>query len=305
MSAVFTQPRLTVACLVVGAVACGARTGLLVPESQDAEGPPPPPVAVTPTTTPVSGCDAGATLIYVVTQQGQMLSFNPPTNAFTLIRQLACPVTIGADATPFSMAVDRSGTAYVEFQTQNPKQGELFRVSTATGACSATGFVNPASFTQFTNTYGMGYSTDVVDGGEVLYLASNEDVGSRLAMLDTRAFALSLVGPFDPPVVKPELTGTGAGDLFAFYSTEGGAAIAQIDKSTVGSTAQSMLPGVMPTFSWAFAIWGGDFYTFTSLTPNSATVVTRFRPSDSSLVQVAQFHDQIVGAGVSTCAPQR
>jgi len=57
--------------------------------------------------------------------------------------------------------------------------------------------------------------------------------------------------------------------------------------------------------SWAFAFWGGDFYTFTAQDLNAGSVVTRFRPSDGSIVQVGHTAESIVGAGVSTCAPQR
>jgi hypothetical protein len=45
----------------------------------------------------------------------------------------------------------------------------------------------------------------------------------------------------------------------------------------------------------------GDFYLFTA--PGGSSIVTRFRPSDGSLVQVATLSQTIVGAGVSTCAP--
>ena len=54
---------------------------------------------------------------------------------------------------------------------------------------------------------------------------------------------------------------------------------------------------------WAFAFWGGDFYMFHA--PNGNSIVTRYRPSDDSLTQVATLPSIIVGAGVSTCAPQQ
>ena len=60
---------------------------------------------------------------------------------------------------------------------------------------------------------------------------------------------------------------------------------------------------------WAFAFWGGDFYLFTcpfSGPTQSCTSsrVTRFRPGDKSITQVGSYRGIIVGAGVSTCAPQ-
>jgi hypothetical protein len=312
----------SVALVLAVVAACGARTGLNAPlstqqDNNSAEteggsrmppamveaGAPLPPVMVTQPPSPMmSGCDGGATLVYVVTQQNRLLSFNPPTASFSSIGQLACPVTISADAAPFSMAVDRSGTAYVVFANPNHTRAELFRVSLATAACRPTGFVSPSDFTP---TFGMGYSTNVADGGESLYLASSEDAGSRLATLDTRTFTLDVIAPLDPPIRMPELTGTGAGDLFAFWGGADGSAIAQIDKSSAHSVEQSLLPGVFPTQAWAFAIWGGDFYTFTSSFNANESIVTRYRPADGSIVEVARYPDDIVGAGVSTCAPLR
>ena len=66
-------------------------------------------------------------------------------------------------------------------------------------------------------------------------------------------------------------------------------AIVQIDKATAQVTNSSTLADVPQGQGWAFAFWGGDFYTFTA--PGSASVVTRFRPSDGSIVQVARIED--------------
>jgi hypothetical protein len=62
-------------------------------------------------------------------------------------------------------------------------------------------------------------------------------------------------------------------------------------------------PGIDIAGGWAFAFWGGDFYTFTA--PSGNTLVQRYRPSDGSVVTVSSLAGrQVVGAGVSTCAPQ-
>ena len=297
---------LLLAGLLSVAAACGARTGLFVPTG-DAGGGPLPPVHAAPVApSQLSGCaDAGSTVIYVVTEQDSLLSFDPPTATFTRIGTLACPGTISAE--PFSMAVDRAGVAYVLYQDAFGNNGGLFRVNTATAACEATAFVPDRAFAQ---TFGMGFSTNPADGGEELYVAADQDAGSRLATLDTTTFALRVVGAFDPPITSPELTGTGGGDLFAFYATgfmgSAGSAIAQINPSTARSIGQSPLASVHQNTNWAFAIWGGDFYTFTGTVPGvmGRTTVTRFRPSDGSIVTVAELPDTIVGAGVSTCAPQ-
>ncbi|HEY3818061.1 MAG TPA: hypothetical protein VGL81_12870 [Polyangiaceae bacterium] len=324
--------RLLFAAVVALVAACGSRTGLLVPvdfdAGADAKGdgsiihridaampeedaldeeedalppldvrPPPPDVAV-----PSDCVDAGSTLIYVISVSNNLYSFDPATNAFTQLGTIACP-SIDPTATPFSMAVDRKGIAYVVFSPT----GELFRVSTANAACVPTGFASGQQ--QFPPTFGMGFSQDD-DGGETLYVASDA-VGSQPSQLATidvaNGYTLGIVNSFNPPINLAELTGTGAGGLFAFWAPGGnasaGSAIVQIDKATAQVTNSSPLPTVTQGDGWAFGFWGGAFYTFTA--PNGSTVVTRFDPTTGSVVQVAQTDDEIVGAGVSTCAPQQ
>jgi len=316
-------------------VACGSRTGLLVPgeelaspdggtgpggddsgetaldagpdatEVQDAL----PSIDVTVPVDAFNDCpDAGATLVYVVTQQEQLLSFYPPTAQFRAIGPLSCPTR--GQSNPFSMAVDRTGIAYVLYQ-----DGELFRVSTATARCQATSFRSGQS--SFAINFGMGFSHDNTGTGETLFVASGNSATTTpaLATIDPRTFALRTVGDLQPAILNAELSGTGAGDLFAFFATRGAApcdnmnpnvnctdsAIGQLDKATGRVVAQSVLRGNAQGTAWAFAFWGGDFYTFTA--PGSGTIVNRFNPADGSIVTVATRSDQIVGAGVSTCAP--
>jgi hypothetical protein len=148
----------------------------------------------------------------------------------------------------------------------------------------------------------MGFSADGTSQGETLYV-SGDTSGSALASIDTSTFKLRIIGAFNPVIDQPELTGTGAGDLFAFYSLGSDSAIGKVDKNSARVTEQSVLTGVSQGSSWAFAFWGGDFYTFTA--PMGESLVTRFRPADGSIVQVATSLDAITGAGVSTCAPQQ
>jgi len=252
--------------------------------------------------------DAGSTLVYLITQQNVLMSFDPPTLSFRMIGTINCPDPLGG--TPFSMAVSRSGVAYVVFTS-----GNLFRVSTLTAACVATAFVPGA--TAFPQTFGMGFSADALDagtdGGETLYVAGDPSLmgtlePASLASIDTSTFALHVVGLFTPTILEPELTGTGAGNLYGFWapSQTTDTAIVQIDKPTAQVTPVVTLPGVTFGTGWAFAFWGGDFYLFTAPGgTGSSSIVTRYRPSDGSITQVATAPSvTIVGAGVSTCAPQ-
>lgn len=321
----------TVAASLAAAAACGSRTGLLVPPPQqdaspDAEPDVAPEVgadapeepgmdageedALPPLDVieePINICpDAGSTLIYLITTQNVLMSFYPPTASFMTIGTISCP----DPGQPFSMAVDRnSGLAYVEFSS-----GNLFRVTT-----TSPPVCTPAPFAPQQGGYplqfGMGFSANAVDAAtpETLYVAGDTlGVGMGngvLASIDTTTFRLTQIGEFTPTITGVELTGTGSGELFAFYGTNYvngvpmDSAIGQIDRATAQVVGQANLPGVAMGSGWAFAFWGGDFYTFTA--PGGGSVVTRYRPSDGSLAQVAQTSLTIVGAGVSTCAPQQ
>ena len=58
------------------------------------------------------------------------------------------------------------------------------------------------------------------------------------------------------------------------------------------------------TATWAFSHWGGDFWLYSSAGGNNSQI-TRFRYSgdQSFSVVVPDTGMQVVGAGVSTCAP--
>ncbi|MGD0528633.1 MAG: hypothetical protein ABSE49_26090 [Polyangiaceae bacterium] len=328
--------------------ACGSRTGLLVPTETDAghadssvphDARPPevgvdvqeepdvveedalPPIDVIVTPPPNPCPDAGSTLVYVITSQNVLLSFYPPTAAFTTIGSIVCPDTTGDS--PFSMAVDHTGIAYVAFQS-----GNVFRVSTANAACVATKR-NPTTAGVFDSQYGMGFSANVgADGGfandggdagdnvETLYLAGNPgglDNGFEpivLGSMSTTTFLSSTIGTVTPSIYGAELTGTGSGELFAFYVVDpnaGGAAIGELDRTTAQLVAMNPLPGVDIAGGWAFAFWGGNFYTFTAPGgPGSSTLVQRFDPSDGTVSMITTINNlTVVGAGVSTCAPQQ
>ena len=243
--------------------------------------------------------DAEATLVYVVTAANELYSFFPENGAFKFISNLACPA---GGATPFSMAVDRRGVAYVQFTDDR-----LYRVSTATGACIGTAYT-PGK--QGFGAFGMGYATNDVGPTEFLFVAgtrgSNQASSPGLARIDPTTFALSRIGSFVPDIARAELTGTGDGRLFAFYTktVDNGppSFIGEINTTNARVIAETPLPTVDQGGGWAFAFWGGDFYMFTS-PADSTSAVTRYRPADGSVTVVATLPSKIVGAGVSTCAP--
>jgi len=242
------------------------------------------------------GCSDAARLVYVVSAENALYSFAPESLAFTRIGTLGCAA--GA-ATPNSMAVDRGGTAWVNYS-----DGRIFKVSTADASCAPTALTLGGA-TGLGPRIGMGFSSDVAGGQEeTLYIA--DLAGRGLGMIDTSTLAVTRLAGFGGTLSGKscELTGTGDARLFGFFDTAP-ATLAEITKTTAATTAPRPLTGVTTGSHYAFSFWGGDFWFYTASGTSSA--VTRHRTSgDGSIaVVVPSTGFRIVGAGVSTCAPVR
>lgn len=235
---------------------------------------------------PLLECADENKLVYVLTSPArELLRFSPETLTFASIGKIKCPT---ADDV-FSMAVDRRGTAWVEY-----RDGHIYNVSTKDASCTPTAY-RPGQYGF--DAFGMGFAKDDdVDGGplsETLYLG-----GAQLGRLDTSTLQVSLVGSASHGIA--ELTGTGAGTLYAFLGT--GARIVRLDK-TSGAILDTYRPNVDIGSGFAIAQWGGDFFLFTA-PHNSRTTVTRYSPAtDTSTVVIEDAGMLIIGAGTSTCAP--
>ncbi|HSO35287.1 MAG TPA: hypothetical protein VLT33_22315 [Labilithrix sp.] len=246
-----------------------------------------------------TGCSEAAKLVYVVSDSNELYSFKPDTTTFTLIGTLSCP---SGGATPNSMAVDRSGTAWVNFS-----DGGLFKVSTGDASCQATAFEkNQSGFQRF----GMAFATNsATSQDETLYVVGIEGVngGKGLAKIDLGTMKLTTIGDFSGSLrgQGAELTGTGDGRLYGFFTTEPDATLALINKATGATSADQDLNGVNTGQAWAFSFWGGDFWFYTSPGAVPSTVTRKQASSDGSLSVAKQDVGgfRIVGAGVSTCAP--
>jgi len=250
---------------------------------------------------PADGCSDAAKLVYVVSAENDLYSFKPDALTFSKIGRLGCAA--GALASPNSMAVDRSGNAWVNYS-----DGTLFKVSTKDATCQSTSFqAGQSNFIKF----GMAFSSNAAGStDETLYVAGLEDLlqGGRagLGKIDLATMKLSFVGDYSGSLrgQGAELTGTGDAKLFGFYTTEP-ASLAAIDKASAATSDTKALTGVRTGDAWAFSFWGGDFWFYTA-NGGQESRVTRLRSSgDNSITvvmpQVGGF--RIVGAGVSTCAP--
>ena len=292
--------------VTVLAAACGARTGLGTPPGSDAsvdarpdvhdagqdavEEDAPPIEDAFPDVPIVGNCpDAGATLVYVLGSQNELYSFYPPTLSFKAIGTISCPNT---QSSPNSMAVTRTGIAFTGFL-----DGQLFEISTANAACKATPYA-PSQMGWV--TFGMGYAGSA-DGGETLYVAGNGNQFAKgLGIIDTTAFKLDFIAQFQPLIENCELSGTGGGQLYGFCPFNSGSYLVEIDPATAKVISSHQL-AVGAAQAFAFAFWGGDFWIFTASSGNST--VTQYDPNTQTETPVTTAPIQIVGAGVSTCAP--
>jgi len=289
------------------AIACGSRTGLIVPpdatvethdasvDVRDAGLDSLPPIDVTKIDViMVSDCtDAAVDYIYVLSSTGDLLSFDPMALAFKTIGNVKCPTSLQ----PNSMAVDHIGTAYTDWMDFGDA-GQIFKLSTANVACLGTGYVPQFGFTKF----GMGFVADL-EGGETLYIADTvHDPNGALATVDLKTFKLGYIAPFKPALPVCELTGTGDGRLFAFCMNNTGSTLAQVDPKTAKVIGANTLQTGDMMSAFAFGFWGGAFYLFTGPNGGSSTV-TKFDPNTKKETVVATTPELIVGAGVSTCAP--
>ncbi len=255
----------------------------------------------------------GSQLIYVVDADYRLLSFDPNKigsgDPYSVIGQLNCPAGAAwpdfgeTAATPFSMSVDRQGTAWVLYSS-----GEIFKVSTTNAACTASNYQKGQKGFEL---FGMGFVSDAagseqetlfVAGGDAMQLSSG-----NLGIIDRDRLTLSERGAINAGESNPEMTGTGEGELYGFFPGFFENFIARLDKNT-GAVGQrwDLEPLSGSVTAWAFAQWGGKFYMFVSTEGflESASAVRVFDPATGTeSVAVADSPYRVVGAGVSTCAP--
>lgn len=250
--------------------------------------------------TRLAECEASTRDPYVLASDNTLYEFVPETLEFKSKGVLSCPT---GGAAPTSMAVDRQGVAWVRHS-----DGTVWKVSTKDLSCEPTKWESPAqSFAKF----GMGFSSESKgSSNEVLFLS--DSAGGGLGRMERDTFAFRFVGPYTGELEGKgsELTGTGDGKLYGFFTTVP-ATIAEISKGTGQILDAKPLAGVTAGEAWAFSFYGGDFYIYTAAgsnggppLANKGSNVTRFSPTDGSIKVVKEnLGFTIVGAGVSTCAP--
>jgi hypothetical protein len=269
-------------------------------------------VAPIPTPDAGDGCSDAARLVYVLSDANELYSFRPDMRMFTRIGTLTCNTTMQ----PNSMAIDRNAVAWVNYVDSSggfgDSAGAIYRVSTTDAHCTSDA---PINLTSGWFRLGMGFSSDATSGSaETLFVAATADPlgggSDGLGRIDPASLNVVPIGSFSGSLMgqSAELTGTGDGRLYGFFTTTP-VQIAQIDKTSGATSMARSLSQVETPAAWAFSFWGGDFYLYTApdptLNPGRTTNVTRYRPSDGSVdaSYMTNIGFTIVGAGVSTCAP--
>lgn len=237
---------------------------------------------------PEDDCDHASDLVYVIDRADHALYlFDPAAASFGFVGDLDCGMWIGD---PQSMAVSRDGYAYVRFSDDH-----IYAVDLETMACT------PTPYTSGFGSFGMGFATD--DGStwrDTLYIANS----AQLASLDTGTWSLGMLGMMPS---QSELTGNAAGELWAFLPLEQPAELVQVDKVSGARLTTFPLAGFPNPYNidaFAFATWGGDFWLFVrEYGMGSSTDLYRVDGAGNLSVVARDTGMDIVGAGVSTCAP--
>lgn len=249
-------------------------------------------LALLPSVTAQDDCGISSKYIYVMTGNRELHRFDPTNQTFRIIGKLECDDR--NRGRPYSMAVARSGTAYVIFE-----YGHLFQVDTRDASCKKTSLVpGQHGFRKF----GMGFTLND-SGQDELYISSTEigGIGYQLGRLDLDAMTISVVGRYDRITGRAELTGNARGELYgAFEGTPFHIASISPQDASIGYV-ESLDGASFERGNFAFATWGGQFYLFAG--PGYKSDVFLYDPTIGTTQKIAETGLTIVGAGVSTCAP--
>ena len=241
---------------------------------------------------PPDDCDVSSDKIYVIDKDRSDLHlFDPATQQLSVVGRIDCD----SFSTPASMAVSRGGKAYVRYSDNSLFEIDLSQPSLP---CVDTGYRN-GSF----GSFGMGYATDSsTTWHDQLYVSNN----GQVAALDTDTWQRTVVTPLSS--LATELTGNAAGQLWALAVQAGrGATTLQRVNQHTGAVAASVrlqqFPDPFEVDTFALAAWGGDLYAFYALNSSNTSEVWRITPAGQMTRVVANLGVNVVGAGVSTCAP--
>jgi hypothetical protein len=240
-------------------------------------------------------CPAGTNFIYTIDEDTTLSRFSPTSSQFFDVAKVSC-LSIPGD-TPNSMAIDRDGNGWVNYSS-----GALFRLLTATAACSSTTYTpGQGGF----NAFGMSFAQDTPGStSETLFIAdTSQGASSSLGTIDLVHFKLASSIPLIGGA-EPELTGDDQANLWGFFPAATPPKIARIDKQkgTLDRTLTLAALSGNPS-AWGVAAYQGDFYVFLQRDSDPSTRVYKVDGTTGTLTTVlGDTGRRIVGVGVATCA---
>ena len=235
-------------------------------------------------------CENTSDKVYVIDKDTDSLYlFNPETLGLNLLGELDCDYW----TSPGSMAVARDGYGYVRYSDDY-----VYAVDLQTLECTQTDYNdNQTNF----GSFGMGYATNNSETWrDTLYVANEQ----RVASIDTDTWELNVVGTLSS---QSELTGNADGELWAFLPLETPAELTRIN-TTNGNTVETIkmtnFPDTSNIDTFAFVTWGGDFWLFVREYGMGTSTDVYQVTTDGQMTKVSSnIGINVVGAGVSTCAP--
>jgi hypothetical protein len=246
-------------------------------------------------------CPEELKYVYVVDVDNTFYRFDPraaAADAFSRVGVLSC----ASGGQPFAMSISREGHALVLFSAGMDACVALNKADIDTAECfERTAFACGSGGIEL---FSLGFVSESLGSADERLFIGDMATPS-LATLDTRSWVVTPVGTM--PAAGPDFTGNGRGELWAFYPRALPPRISRLDKTSGAELVGWPLPDLPPTSSdsviYAFTTWGGSFYIFLKVTPPD-TSTTVYRVQDGVLsVHIPDTGLQIIGAGVSTCAP--
>ena len=251
------------------------------PEPEEEEEPDPP---------AEDDCEDTSDLVYVIDKDSENLYlFHPDTLSLERLGTLDCDYW----SSPASMGVARDGVAYVRYSDDS-----VYEVDLETLQCNPTGYrENQTHF----GSFGMGYATNSSSTWrDQLYIANE----SKVATLDVDSWQVNNLGSLPS---QAELTGNAEGELWGFLPLETPAELVQLGKADGQIIETIRMPGFPNPYdidTFAFATWGGDFWLFVRTSGMGSSTDVYQVTLDGNMTRVVEnIGNNVVGSGVSTCAP--
>jgi hypothetical protein len=205
-------------------------------------------------------CSPGTDLIYLLSDEEELWSYDPESDEFALLGSAAC----GGGDYPYSMAVNNEGMAWILYGGSNDLR--ILDVNDPAAGCTDPDFMTGQSgFGLFGMSFVANSSKDLCERVFAHSYSGNGPFSEgpalgMLGVLDPQTLSMSVVSSIDYD--GGELAGTGEGRLFAFAGAEP-AKLLEYDKASGEVLELLELTGVSKTNASAFAFYGGDAYLFT------------------------------------------